>query len=93
MTLVVSIDCKSLRACLTVIAGVLPSTTEYRSVRTDRAGFKAIACRVTMPSKKCRSAASTCFLLAVDNVKLSGGTYGTHALMRTYGGTYGAIHL
>ena len=32
--------------------GVLPSITVNRSVRTDKAGFRAIACLVTIPSKK-----------------------------------------
>lgn len=54
MSVEVSIDARSCLACLTAISGVEPSSLRCRRPRSDAAGFRAIACRVTQMSKNRR---------------------------------------
>jgi hypothetical protein len=50
------IDLRSRRSCSTVICGVFPSVRWYRSPRTEAAGLRPTACRITSRSKKPRRA-------------------------------------
>ena len=66
-----STERKSFRAWSMEISAVLPSVTLYLTPRTDAKELSGTTWRVTMASKKCRSAASAWFLVGADPLQLA----------------------